>query len=137
MHGHVHSVSRSACEGSNDELTKPGVKTGPHTPGKLLQDLSISEVCFSHAAFAVREFIDKSAASAALLDYIEFQAVIKSAARAASLETRKNLNNPRKNREKMKESLRFWAFYTGRRPPAEAVVLHSPGASFPGFGSLR
>ena len=33
----------------------------------------------------VREFANKSAASAASLDYIKFQAVIKSAASAASL----------------------------------------------------
>ena len=34
---------------------------------------------------AVREFVNKSAASAASLDYVKFQAVIKSAASAASL----------------------------------------------------
>ena len=37
------------------------------------------------ASFAVREFAYKSAASAASLDYVKFQAVIKSAASAASL----------------------------------------------------
>ena len=36
-------------------------------------------------SFAVREFVNKSAASAASLDYVKFQAVIKSAASAASL----------------------------------------------------
>ena len=35
--------------------------------------------------FAVGEFVDKSAASAASPDSVKFQAVIKSAARAASL----------------------------------------------------
>ena len=35
--------------------------------------------------FAVREFANKSAASAASLDYVKFQAVIQSAASAASL----------------------------------------------------
>ena len=34
---------------------------------------------------AVREFVNKSAASTASLDYVKFQAVIKSAASAASL----------------------------------------------------
>ena len=34
--------------------------------------------------YAVREFANKSAASAASLDYVKFQAVIKSAASAAS-----------------------------------------------------
>ena len=34
---------------------------------------------------AVREFVNKSAASAASRDYVKFQAVIKSAASAASL----------------------------------------------------
>ena len=34
--------------------------------------------------FAVQEFANKSAASAASLDYVKFQAVIKSAASAAS-----------------------------------------------------
>ena len=42
-----------------------------------------------------------------------FQAVIKSAASAASLGTQKNKKNQRKNREKMKENLPFWAFYIG------------------------
>ena len=37
------------------------------------------------AASAVREFVNKSAASAASLDYVKFQAVIKSAASASSL----------------------------------------------------
>ena len=37
------------------------------------------------AGFAVREFANKSAASAASPDYVKFQAVIKSAASAASL----------------------------------------------------
>ena len=37
------------------------------------------------ATNAVREFANKSAASAASLDYVKFQAVIKSAASAASL----------------------------------------------------
>ena len=36
------------------------------------------------AHFAVRESVDKSAASAASPDYVKFQAVIKSAASAAS-----------------------------------------------------
>ena len=43
---------------------------------------------FSHTTFsshAVREFVNKSAASAASPDYVRFQAVIKSAASAASL----------------------------------------------------
>ena len=35
-------------------------------------------------SFAVRESVNKSAASAASLDYVKFQAVIKSAASAAS-----------------------------------------------------
>ena len=35
--------------------------------------------------YGVRESVNKSAASAASLDYVKFQAVIKSAARAASL----------------------------------------------------
>ena len=38
-----------------------------------------------HAFDAVREFANKLAASAASLDYVLFQAVIKSAASAASL----------------------------------------------------
>ena len=42
-----------------------------------------------------------------------FQAVIKSAASAASLGPRKNPNIHRKNREKMKEKLPFGAFYIG------------------------
>ena len=53
---------------------------------------------------AVREFVNKSAASAASPDHVKFQAVIKSAASAASLDPRKNTNNPRKNCEKMKEN---------------------------------
>ena len=40
---------------------------------------------FEHAPHAVREFVDKSAASTASLDYVKFQAVIKSAASTASL----------------------------------------------------
>ena len=40
---------------------------------------------FQGAPIAVREFANKSAASAASPDYIKFQAVIKSAASAASL----------------------------------------------------
>ena len=42
-----------------------------------------------------------------------FQAVIQSAASAASLGTQKNPNNPRKNVEKMKGKLFFVAFYIG------------------------
>ena len=37
-----------------------------------------------HEQLGVREFVNKSAASAASLDYLKFQAVIKSAASAAS-----------------------------------------------------
>ena len=40
------------------------------------------QMCFP--SNAVREFVNKSAASAASLDYVKFQAVIKSAASAAS-----------------------------------------------------
>ena len=52
---------------------------------------------------------------------LNFQAVIKSAASAAS---RKH-----KSREGSSRGVP-----RSRRPPAEAVVLHFPGASFPGFG---
>ena len=37
--------------------------------------------------------------------------MIKSAASAASLDPRKNPNNPRKNREKINEKVFFFAFY--------------------------
>ena len=40
---------------------------------------------FSQISIAVREFVNKSAASAASPEYVKFQAVIKSAASAASL----------------------------------------------------
>ena len=46
-------------------------------------DLAASEVACCY--IAVQEFANKSAASAASLDYVKFQAVIKSAASAASL----------------------------------------------------
>ena len=65
--------------------------------------------------------MNKSAASAASLDSVKFQAVIKSAASAASPKAKSRKGSSRE-------------VSRGRRPPAEAVVLHSPGASFPGFG---
>ena len=73
------------------------------------------------ASCAVREFANKSAASAASRDYVKFQAMIKSAASAAS-------RKPKSREGSSREVPR------GRCPPAEAVVLHFPGASFPGFG---
>ena len=45
--------------------------------------------------------------------WLGFQAVIKSAASAASLGPRKNPKTSRKNREKMNEKLPFWAFDIG------------------------
>ena len=67
---------------------------------------------------AVREFVDKSAVCAASLDYVKFQAVIKSAASAASPKAKSREGGSRE-------------VPRGRRPPAEAVVLHFPGAPFP------
>ena len=46
-------------------------------------------------ADAVREFVNKSAASAASPDYVKFQAVIKSAASAASPKTSSREPRPR------------------------------------------
>ena len=51
-----------------------------HKQGKLSEkSMKLLRHC------AVREFVKKSAASAASLDYVKLQAVIKSAASAASL----------------------------------------------------
>ena len=60
-----------------------------------------------------------------------FQAVIKSAASAASLDPRKNQNNPRKNREKIKEKLPFWAFYIGIKLNFQAVIKSAASAASP------
>ena len=49
--------------------------------------------------FAVREFVKKSAASAASLDYVKFRSVIKSAASAAFPETSWTLEKNEKNRD--------------------------------------
>ena len=76
---------------------------------------------FSSEKCTVQESANESAASAAFPNYVKFQAMIKSAASAASRKPKSREGSSR-------------GVPRGRRPPAEAVVLHSPGASFPGFG---
>ena len=57
----------------------------PNTQPTLCNIVLIHIIARTHCFFADREFFNKSAASAASLDYVKFQAVIKSAASAASL----------------------------------------------------
>ena len=75
MHRHEHG----------DRTTEIDVTPVAHrSPGKLGL---FPSTCLAHhlAEDTVREFVNESAASAASLDYAKFQAVIKSAASAASL----------------------------------------------------
>ena len=72
--------------------------------------------------FGVREFVNKSAASAASPDYVKFQAVIKSAASA------EGKGAPGERRVPSPDPI--------RRPadpvvPPSPVVRRSPGAPFP------
>ena len=74
-------------------------------------------MCAFPVANAVRESANKSAASAASLDYVKFQAVIKSAATAASRKTKN------KSGTKIQGSPA-----EPRRPQAEPSSVGSPGS---------
>ena len=76
---------------------------------------------------AVREFANKSAASAASRDYVKFQAVIKSAASAASpkAKSREGSSEPDDGSDSDDGT------GLGRR------IGRSPVPGFPGFGRLR
>ena len=81
---------------------------------------------------AVREFFNKSAASAASPDYVKFQAVIKSAASAA----------PKIHGTQVQGSARATGDggttgTAGRRIGSDDGTGRSPGPGFPGFGRLR
>ena len=84
---------------------------------------------------AVREFANKSAASAASRDYVKFQAVIKSAASAASPKAKSREGS---SRGAPGDGARW---DDGGRPDDGTGlgrrIGRSPGPGFPGFGRLR
>ena len=75
----------------------------------------------------VREFVNKSAASAASLDYVKFQAVIKSAASAASPKAKSREGSSR-GAPRAVVRIRSVA-----RPRPSSHLAPSPGAPFPSF----